>query len=396
MSQGLSTTRGEIRSLHATPTRRQFIGRATTLLSGVGLAAGGLAACSAPGRAALDSSSGRAAESIHEFLTSAVPEGAGLTALAAHRGEIVYCNGVGWANRAPGIGAGCDTVYDIGSITKQFTAAAILKLQMAGKLAMTDPVRKFADDWPADKREITLHQLLTHTAGLIDHLGGDYDVLSRDDMLATAAGSELLSAPGAEYHYSNLGYSVLAAVIEKVSGVGYETYLAEHLFAPAGMTQTGYVLPYWDPIQVAVEYDTAGTPRGRPNERPWGTDGPHWNLRGNGGILSTAPDMYRWHLALDGRDVLSQAAKRKLFEPYVREGDGDTYYGYGWVVMFDDGNKIVWHNGGNGRSFAVFTKVPKEGLMTFWATNHVEQDGRWNLEDLDLTQEVLDRLRDPG
>ena len=83
--------------------------------------------------------------------------------------------------------------------------------------------------------------------------------------------------------------------------MGYEEFLAEQLFEPAGMTQTGYVLPEWDPEDVAVEYDAQGRPQGRPYDHPWAADGPFWNLRGNGGMLSSARDMYRWQLALAGR-----------------------------------------------------------------------------------------------
>ena len=138
--------------------------------------------------------------------------------------------------------------------------------------------------------------MLTHTSGLVDVLGGDYERQTRGSMLAGALESELQARPGAEYAYSNVGYSVLAAIVEKASGIGYEEFLAKHLFAPAGMTQTGYVLPDWEPGQVAVEYDRQGRPHGRPLDHPWASDGPYWNLRGNGGLLSTARDMFRWQL----------------------------------------------------------------------------------------------------
>lgn len=358
-------------------TRRQFV-LAAALLSGAGL-----------GGCALPQASG----SIGGFLDGAVPDGAGLTALAARRGEIVYCEGFGMADRDAGRRAGRDTVYDIGSITKQFTAAAVLKLEMTGALSTTDRLSRFVDGMPTDKGDITLHQLLTHTAGLDDALGDDYDVLSREDMLAATASAPLRSTPGTEYSYSNVGYSVLAAIVEKVSGVGYEQFLSTHLFAPAGMTRTGYVLPRWDPADVAVEYDGNGAARGRPNEHPWDADGPYWNLRGNGGILSTAPDMFRWHRALEGHDVLSETAKRKLFKPHVREDTGDSYYAYGWVILHEDGRPVAWHNGGNGYSYAEIARVADEGLMVFWATAAARKNDGWNLEEATLTQGIADRLR---
>ncbi|MDT0346210.1 serine hydrolase domain-containing protein [Streptomyces sp. DSM 44938] len=370
-------------------TRRRFIGAA--LLSGAALAAttGAVSRCAAGEETEGD---GAAGDPVGRFLADAVPDDAGLTAIVVRGDEVVHCGGMGLADHAAGIGNGCDTVFDIGSITKQFTAAAILKLEMAGALSTNDPLGAHVAGLPDDKRAITLHQLLTHTAGLIDMLGGDYDVLSREDMLAAMGGSELRSAPGSRYHYSNVGYSVLAAVIEQVSGEGYEQFLSRHLFAPAGMTRTGYVLPRWDEAEIAVEYDGAGTALGRPNEHPWDRDGPYWNLRGNGGILSTAPDMHRWHRALDGDGVLSEAARNKLFEPHVREDGGDTFYGYGWVVTERDGRRVVWHNGGNGSSYAEFARLLDDGLMVFWATNRVAKDGDWNLEELGLTGGMADSV----
>src|SRR5688572_14197457 len=196
--------------------------------------------------------------SVERFLDDTLPEGASGTLVAAGGGELVHCRGFGMADREAGLRATCDTVYDVGSITKQFTAAAILKLEMMGKLRVSDRLGRHVGPVPADKRAITLHQLLTHTSGLVGALGGDYERLSRGGLLARALGSRLRSPPGVEYRYSNAGYSLLAAIVEAASGMGYEEFLARHLFAPAGMTRTGYVLPRWDRDQVAVEYDPRG------------------------------------------------------------------------------------------------------------------------------------------
>ena len=181
--------------------------------------------------------------SVEEFLDDTLPDGTSGTVVAARDGEIAHCQGFGLADREAKVAAGCDTAYDIMSMTKQFTAAAILKLQMMGKLRVSDPMSKFVGPVPDDKRAISVHHLLTHTSGLTDQLGGDYEALSREEMLDGALESELRSAPGTEYYYSNLGYSILAAIVEKASGMSYERFLASHLFEPAGMRHTGYVLP---------------------------------------------------------------------------------------------------------------------------------------------------------
>ncbi|QFY15010.1 serine hydrolase [Nonomuraea phyllanthi] len=334
---------------------------------------------------------GDCAEPVGAYVADAWPEGAGGTVMVARGGEVAYCQGFGMADVAGGVRAGCDTVYDVMSITKQFTAAAVMKLETMGRLRVTDPIGRYLGAVPADKRPITLHQLLTHTSGLVEALGDDYDPLSRADMLAGALASELRSPPGAEFHYSNVGYSLLAAIIEKVSGLGYERFLATYLFEPAGMTRTGYVLPDWPETQVAVEYDGRGASKGRPYDHPWAPDGPYWNLRGNGGMLSTARDLLRWHRALSGDTVLSAAARRELFTPYVRMPDSDDSYGYGWVIS-DDG-RIVSHDGGDTWSLADYARSPDGGVMVFWISNHAYQEDRWNMEDLDLTRALTCRAR---
>nr|WP_240982345.1 beta-lactamase family protein [Streptomyces sp. S3(2020)] len=335
---------------------------------------------------------------VERFLDGALPEGPGITVATARGDRLTHCAGRGLSDRAAKAPATCDTVYDVMSITKQFTAAAILKLEMAGKLQVSDPIGRHLGRVPDDKRTITLHQLLTHTAGLPQSLGDDYDPLTRAQMLAQAMKAPLQSGPGKEFHYSNLGYSLLAAVIEKVSGESYEHFLARHLFRPAGMTRTGYVLPDWRRAQVAVEYDEHGRAQGRPMDHPWAPDGPYWNLRGNGGMLSTARDMFRWHRALTGDAVLSPAAKLKLFAPHVRVPEVDGSYGYGWVVVGSDDDRFAWHDGGNDWSLATVAEFRRDGTMVFWVTNHAYREGKWNLEDdhLELTQDIADRVRRPA
>lgn len=338
-----------------------------------------------------------AAEPVAAFVARTLPKGPGGTVIAAHGDRIVHCEGFGMADREAWIAASCDTVYDIGSVSKQFTAAAILKLEAMGRLRVTDPIGAYLGPVPADKRGITVHHLLTHTAGLVEGLGDDYDVLSRDAMLAGALASKPVSAPGARFHYSNVGYSMLAAIVEKASGMGYERFMAKHLFAPAGMTRTGYVLPRWEPRQVAVEYDAEGKAHGRPNERPWATDGPYWNLRGNGGILSTARDMFRWHRALAGDAVLPASAREELVTPYTPTTEPGESYGYGWNIVDTPAGRVAAHDGGNGWSVANFARTPRDGaVMAFWVSNQVQQEPGWNnLEDLEpeFTRGILDRAR---
>lgn len=334
-------------------------------------------------------------DSIEGFVEKTVPERSRGVVVAAQKDELILCKGWGSSDKAGDVPLDCDTVVDIMSMTKQFTAAAVLKLQMLGELDVTDPIGEHLDGVPEDKQGITVEQLLTHTSGLVDGLGEDYEAVTRDELVVNAMESELQSRPGESYAYSNLGYSLLAAIVETASGVGYEEFVAEHLFLPAGMTSTGYVLPDWDKLDVAIEYDDQGRPQGRPLDHPWAADGPYWNLRGNGGLLSTARDMFRWHVALRGDDILDAAAREQLFKPRVREEPDDTYYGYGWVLTEHDDVPVAWHNGGNAHSYGELARTPDGQAMLFWVTTQtVSTDGDWNFEDLgpDLTEGILTRL----
>lgn len=310
------------------------------------------------------------------------PAGTDGAVVVADGRDLLTCRGLGFADREAGTASGCDTVYDIGSITKPFTGTAIVKLVAMGRLEFDDPISAHLGPVPADRQGITVHHLLTHTAGLPESLGDDYDPLTRDDLVAAALRAPL--TPLGEYRYSNVGYSLLAAIIERVSGQGYERFLAEHLFGPAGMTSTGYVLPDRDPARVAVEYDEQGQPRGRPYDHPWAPDGPHWNLRGNGGLLSTPRDLYRWHVALSGDTILDERAKEWLHEPRVEAEQ--SHAGYGWSLLTMDGERVAAHTGGNGWSFAAYVRFLESGRMVFLVANH----GSLALEDrvVDLTTEL--------
>lgn len=347
------------------PTRRALLG--TALAAGTVAVGGGTWAWAASGY-----------DSIEDYLADNLPGDASFTLVAARGGKILYRKGFGLADREAGIRCGYRTGYDIGSVTKQFTGAAVLRLEMDGALKVTDPLSKHLPDLPADKRDITVHQLLTHTGGFkdLDDLD-DYDPVDRDRLLREFGDRELSWKPGSHHNYSNLGYSVLAAVIELTASTGYEDYLAEHLFGPAGMRHTGYLLPDFDRDTVAQQYDDKGRPQGRPDELDWDDDGPYWILRGNGGILSTARDMAAWHFALEGDEVLSAEAKRKLFKRHVAEDDsGDYHYGYGWAIMSDQaGRKIVWHDGGNDWSSAIILRCPEAETMLFIASNAADWGG---------------------
>jgi CubicO group peptidase (beta-lactamase class C family) len=298
---------------------------------------------------------------IDTYLTRLVPFGWSGAVLVARDGEIVLNKGYGVANRAQHRPWTSDTVGNIGSITKQFTAAAILKLEAMGKLSVMDRMSAYLLEVPADKAGITLHQLLTHTAGFQGDLGGtDDQPIGRDELVKVVLASRLAHPPGETFEYSNEGYSLLAAIVERVSGESYEQFLHDHLFVPAGMTKTGYLLPKYTDAEIAHGYRADGTEWGMVYKRGWRADGPGWYLRGNGGLQSTTGDLYKWHLALNAETVLPAAERTKLVTPYVQTPGGDRY-AYGWGVdQTPRHTTVISHNGGNGFYFADFRRYVDE------------------------------------
>jgi CubicO group peptidase (beta-lactamase class C family) len=294
--------------------------------------------------------------------------------LVARGDEPLFAEGFGLADREHGLCWTLATVSTVGSITKQFTAAAILALEEDGKLTVTDPIAKYFDGVPADKSGITLHHLLTHSSGLSDPDDlDDWDTIPLGDYVRRILAQPLLFGPGRGYTYANANFSLLGAIVEKLTGRGYEAFIRDRLFLPNGMYETGYVLPRWGEGRMAQGYQ-AGRPWGTVLDRPMLADGPAWPLRANGGIHSTATDMLRWARALLKGRVLKPASMEKLWAPHVSEG-GDSYYGYGWsITKVPDGTKIVTHNGGNGIFYADLAIVPDKDLVVFLMTNVISEN----------------------
>ena len=194
-----------------------------------------------------DAAAADVATKIDSYLSAGVKNGFSGAVLIAVDGKTVLNKGYGLANKNQEIPNSPETVFDIGSVTKQFTAAAILKLTQQNKLSVSDPLSRFFPKLPDDKKKITLHHLLTHSAGLVDTIGdGDFDHIPRDQFFKHLFKTKLLFEPGKKHRYSNAGYSILGRVIELASGQDYETFLYEQLFKPAGMQQTGYLRPQWE------------------------------------------------------------------------------------------------------------------------------------------------------
>jgi len=301
-------------------------------------------------------SDGELGRRLDEFITRVEAFGFTGGVLVARRGAVVLEKGYGSADRARAIPFTPKTVFDIGSNTKDFTKMAILQLAEQGKLRLDDPITKHFDDVPPDKAAITVEQVMAHTAGFGLYSGLDEEVVSREDFLKRLFKAPLTAAPGKEENYSNPGYSLLAAIIEKVTGGPYERYISEHIFKPSGMDETGYAFPKWPAERIAHSY-LDDQDHGSTLDYPHAQDGPYWNLRGNGGTLSTLGDMYKFHLALEGEKLLGAAAKAKLFPQ----------------------DKPLSLVGGDGVHFFVYHREPAAGVAVFIAST----EAGWRAMDLE-------------
>lgn len=295
-------------------------------------------------------------------------------------GAVRLSRTYGLADHARGTPMAEEAVFDTGSVTKQFTAAAILRLEELGRLSTSDTIGKFFPDAPEDKRAITVHQLLSHQAGLRHSM----DKLNRRPPRDVAAGlmlaSPLLHPVGSRYSYSNVGYAVLAAIVDKLSGSSYERFLREELWLPLGMTNTGMVLPDWSGAQIADGLEFTGPLLVRVDDE-WTESGESWLSRGAAGVSSTLPDLTRWSEALRSGAILSDASRRKLFWPHVRMNTKSIiYYGYGWsVAAAQDGSCVISHNGGAGIHYDVLTILPEHAAVV--ATFNTQQRTPWRVKD---------------
>lgn len=289
--------------------------------------------------------------------------------VVARDGRPLLAEGYGLADREKGTRWTPATVSSIGSITKQFTAAAVLSLEEEGRLRVEEPMARYLPDVPAAYAGVTIHQLLSHSSGVVDPDGlGDFDPIGREEYVRRALARPPAYPPGQGFEYANANYSLLGAIVERVSGKGYEAFLRDRLLLRTGMYETGILLPAWGAGRLAQGYDRKGTPRGTVLGRPMADDGPFWALRANGGIHSTAYDMLRWAEALRSGRVLGAASVKKLWTPHAKEGD-DSDHGYGWSVRTASGVTLVEHNGSDGIFYAHLVLVPGTGLVLFLMTN---------------------------
>ncbi len=285
-------------------------------------------------------------------------------ALVARNGEPFFVKSYGMANYELGAPNTAENTYLLGSVVKQFTAVAILQLQEQGKLKVSDPICRYLETCPQSWQGITLHQLLTHTSGIpnvssLPNWDEKLAMLSytRPELVALFRDLPLDFAPGEKFDYSNSGYMLLGAIVERVSGLRYDDYLAEKLFKPAGMART-----YSGETRALVPGRATGY-------YSVGTDfinarlvSPTVDL-GTSGVYSTVADMLRWDKALAADRLISRASRDAMF---TADKGG---YGYGWFMAERHGRRVQFHSGSDNGFSTNITRFPADGLTVIILSN---------------------------
>ena len=247
--------------------------------------------------------------------------------------------------------------YWVASISKQFTATAILRLARAGRLSLNDRISRFFPDAPGDKAPITIRYLLTHTSGLTQAYAAD-GIVDRARAAHAILAGPLAAAPGAEFHYSNDNYTLLAMIVEIVSGQRFEDYVRAHEFAPAGLRHGGFWpdsgADFVPPVRVMLNGPASHA---------------NWGFRGGTGMRASVPDLYRWTRALAAGRVLGPEDLALLYGPHTHAADGDGV-GFGWFWSDIDGERWLWTRGSDSAGYnAILYRRVDTSLIIIAATN---------------------------
>lgn len=284
-------------------------------------------------------------------------------ALVARDGEILYAKGFGMADAASSLANGPETRFRIGSITKQFTAMAILILESRRLIDRSDSICDHIDDCPEAWRAVTIEHLLAHTSGIADFTSQpDFDSLAAATPAETVAGvadMPLRREPGGSFRYTNTGYVLLGMVIETVSGMPYATFLQDEIFGPLGMQDSGY--EDGDTPGLATGYST-----GFDVADPLDMSVPY----AAGGLYSTVLDLNVWQEALYTEQLAPATDIARYFTPLVATTElTDFGYAYGQFVGEDDGSTLIVHDGRINGFASFLARYPDDHITVVLLTN---------------------------
>lgn len=294
-------------------------------------------------------------------------DGPGAALLVLRDGEAVVRRGYGMADLEGGVRATPQTSFRLASISKQFTAAAVLLLAEDGALRLDHPVRRWLPELPASADAITLHHLLTHASGLIDYedlMAPDAtaQVHDADVLRLLAAQDRAYFSPGIGYRYSNSGYALLALVVERASGLRYARFLRERIFDPLGMRDA---VASEDGVS-AVAHRAYGYSRDNGGSWRRTDQSPTSAVLGDGGIYASIDDLAKWGVALYDDRLLSDASRARAFAAHIATGEPDVdAYGYGWRIH----GETLWHSGETIGFRNVIVRWPRQRLTVVLLSN---------------------------
>lgn len=289
-----------------------------------------------------------------EMLRQKIP---GVSIAIIKDGRIEYIKGYGFSNLEHEVKTKPETVFQLGSIGKQFAGFAVMLLVEEGKISLEDRLSKFFPDAPEAWDSITIRNLLTHTSGLGDYptdfnFRADY---TEDSLYQIVKKIPLEFKAGEKSHYSNIGYATLGIIISKASGMFYGDYLQQRVFKPLGMTATRIISE-----KDIIPNRASGYVLDNEEIKHQGWVSPTINTTADGSIYSTAIDMAKWEAALNAEKILKPASYISMWSP-VKLNDGSTYpYGFGWAIDSVNGKRLLQH-GGSWQGFeAFFMRYPEQ------------------------------------
>lgn len=266
--------------------------------------------------------------------------------LVAQNGQTLLAKGysqANWDTQTPNLP---DTRFYLGSLTKAFTAMAILMLQEQGKLHVQDHLCAYIANCPPPWQPVSIQELLTHTSGIPQLDDTQLSNASPEAWIASFANAPLQFTPGSEFQYCSICYQILGYVVQQVSGMPYRQFIEQMILDPLQMTETGFdVNAYYAPAIGAIGYESWQVKAPRLGFQA----DPQWTfLFGSGLLYSTINDLYRWDQALYTTKLVSQQTLDQIFTPYVNATlfPGSTY-GYGWFITQApvQGHRLIWHDG---------------------------------------------------
>jgi len=287
----------------------------------------------------------------------------GLSVAVLKEGKILKMQSYGFANIETRSPATNQTVYKIGSLSKQFIAAGVMLLQQDGKIKLDSPINKYLDSLPPAWEGISVRNLLVHTSGLVRD-APDFDppkVRPLSEDIKAIYSLPLDFTPGTQWDYSNMNYYVLAAIIEKITGANWGGWISKHIFERSGMSQTRTCNMTDLVPNRAGGYKS--TSSGWENAEIW------LALRPSGAFLTSITDLAKWYRMLCTNDLLKAASKKQMWTAMKLNDGKNTHYGFGWFIDSVNNHLRVHHDGGVPGFRSDFERFPDDTLSVIVLTN---------------------------